>query len=326
MNNWGLFCEEFGCNIILDFQTARLKATNQLVNFLHYESTRVSPRSGKKKINSFASFSAYYNDVKRYHMMKGLEWNPTYKIQIKMKSLRRQYSKGGNRKLPLLTSMVRRFEKFKLLDIESPDDALIAMVMLLSIHGLFRISELLSEPEFWVEEVRGVRQVHIRLTDSKTLWRNDGIPEVVVVSEVKGSKTWCPVRLLLKRHFSMKKDLRRRVVSMRMRNGKKLSRSIYSKKLKGLLSMIGIDSKRYDTHSGRIGGATMMWEAGYTDAQIKRFGRWKSESWTIYCRTLKDKFIHLARMINESDINEKDIVVDTKDLVIDMDLNWVDTK
>ena len=105
---------------------------------------------------------------------------------------------------------------------------------------------------------------------------------------------------------------------MEMNNGKKLTRNIYSKILKKLLGRIGIDASKYDTHSGRIGGATMLWEAGYSDAQIKKFGRWKSDSWSIYCKTLKSKFINLSRVIDNSNVDEKDIVVDTGDLVVEL--------
>ena len=238
-----------------------------------------------------------------------------------MKSLRRQYARGVNRKMPLLTSMVDRFRRLRLLDVSyNRDDELIAIIMLLSIYGLFRISELLNEPTFWVEEVKGRRQLHVRLTDSKTLWRNDGQPEIVVVSEVEkaGPDVWCPVNLVLQRVFRQKKEKRQMSIPVTMNNGRKLTRRIYSQKLKQLLNKIGIDSTQYDTHSGRIGGATMMWEAGYSDAQIKRFGRWRSESWTIYCRTLKSKFIDLARTLRDSKVRENDIVFNTKELIVEM--------
>ena len=217
--------------------------------------------------------------------------------------------------------MVNRIKRLRLLDIQyNQDDELIAMVMLLSIYGLFRISELLNEPTFWVEEVKGKRQIHIKLTDSKTLWRNDGQPEIVVVSEIEraGQGVWCPVSLVLQRVLRSKKGKREMKIPIVMRDGKKLTRRLYSQKLKQLLNRIGIDSSKYDTHSGRIGGATMMWEAGYSDAEIKRFGRWRSDSWTIYCRTLKMKFIKLAETLKKSEVSEHDVVLDAERLVVVM--------
>lgn len=323
MKNWRLFCAEYGLKEKLGFvdEGERNRSTRQLANFLHHEASRVSKKTHKRKLNSYASFSAYYNDVKRYHLMNGIRWKPTYLIRLKMKSLRRQYARGVNRKMPLLTTMVDRFKRRRLLDVlYNRDDELIAMIMLLSIYGLFRISELLNEPTFWVEEVKEKRQLHVKLTDSKTLWRNDGLPEIVVVSEVEraGPGVWCPVNLVLQRTFRQKKEERQMRIPIMMENGKRLTRRIYSQKLKVLLSKIGIDPKKYDTHSGRIGGATMMWEAGYSDAQIKRFGRWRSDSWTIYCRTLKSKFIDLASTLKNSGVREDDIVFNTDELIVKM--------
>ena len=315
------FCTQFGLSPILYFtdRDERRKATEQLANFLHFEKGRRSRATGNPKMNSYSSFICYYEDIKRFHIMRGNKWLPTYLIHLKLKSLRRQYAKGKNRKLPLLTTMVNRMERGKYLDPEGDeDDELIVMVMLLSIYGLFRISELLCEPEFRVEKVNGVFQITVKLTDSKTLIRNDGLPELVVVSELGKRKDlkWCPVDLLLRRFMRAKK--RKGVTRIRItrKNGVKLTRAFYSTKLKGALTKIGINPAKYDSHSGRIGGATMLWNAGFTDAQIMRFGRWKSDSWTIYCRTIKSKFSELSKRLKLSELNEGDIVVDTDDMVI----------
>ena len=90
--------------------------------------------------------------------------------------------------------------------------------------------------------------------------------------------------------------------------GERLTRDIYSARLKEGLVKIGVKARRYDSHSGRIGGATMLWEAGYSDAQIMELGRWKSDSWKIYCRTSKRKFTKATRTIQSSDLVEKDLV------------------
>ena len=103
---------------------------------------------------------------------------------------------------------------------------------------------------------------------------------------------------------------------MTRKNGTKLTRSFYSRRLKEALMKIGINPSKYDTHSGRIGGATMLWDAGFSDAQIKRFGRWKSDSWSTYCRAIKSKCLELSKRLRESELSERDIVVDTEEMVI----------
>jgi hypothetical protein len=65
--------------------------------------------------------------------------NKTHKrTHMKFKSLKQQYAKGKNRKLPLLSTMVNRMEKWKILDpVSNDDDELIVMVMLLSIYFFY---------------------------------------------------------------------------------------------------------------------------------------------------------------------------------------------
>ena len=206
--------------------------------------------------------------------------------------------------------MISRMERMRTLDVQDSDDELIIIVMMLSVYGMFRISEILHEPKFHFEIVRGVKQVIVKLEDYKTLARNDGLPQWVAVAELKTSdrETWCPVKLLWNR--LTKKLNKRQKLKMKMRNGSKLTRDIYSERLKECLEKTGVKAGKYDTHSGRIGGATMLWEAGFTEAQIMKLGRWKSDSWKIYCKTSKSDFTRASRSIQGSRLVEEDIVFD----------------
>ena len=46
-----------------------------------------------------------------------------------------------------------------------------------------------------------------------------------------------------------------------------------------------VDSSRYKSHSFRIGGACHAAEKGYSDAQIRALGRWKSYAFKVYLRS-----------------------------------------
>ena len=286
MRNWLRFCKEYGISSLLDFnhEGNRERETKKLTNFLHYEMKRTNA-AGKRKLKSASTFVCYLYDIKRFHLLKRRPWKPTNILQLKLASIKRQYKAGQNRKWALLASMISRMERMRTLDVQDSDDELIIIVMMLSVYGMFRISEILHEPKFHFEIVRGVKQVIVKLEDYKTLARNDGLPQWVAVAELKtsDSETWCPVKLLWNR--LTKKLNKRQKLKMKMRNGSKLTRDIYSERLKECLEKTGVKAGKYDTHSGRIGGATMLWEAGFTEAQIMKLGRWKSDSWKIYCKS-----------------------------------------
>ena len=113
---------------------------------------------------------------------------------------------------------------------------------------------------------------------------------------------WCPFGLLKLRIETSKRN--------RGKIFEGITRNWYSKRLKKALQQIGVDSSRYDTHSGRIGGATMMWQAGVQPEEIKMYGRWSSECWTYYCRRLQSTWGKLAEKIANSDLEINDVLDD----------------
>ena len=46
----------------------------------------------------------------------------------------------------------------------------------------------------------------------------------------------------------------------------------------------GDKAASYSSHSGRIGGATLLLKAGAPVSMIKLAGRWKGDTWSIYSR------------------------------------------
>ena len=51
------------------------------------------------------------------------------------------------------------------------------------------------------------------------------------------------------------------------------------------IAFCGLDTSRYKNHSFRIGGACHAADKGYSDAQIRALGRWKSEAFKVYLRS-----------------------------------------
>lgn len=67
-------------------------------------------------------------------------------------------------------------------------------------------------------------------------------------------------------------------------NGKVIDPSQFRKFLKNLLSEVGIDHTDYNTHSLRIGGATLLARNGVSNGYIKALGRWRSNIFEQYIR------------------------------------------
>ena len=58
----------------------------------------------------------------------------------------------------------------------------------------------------------------------------------------------------------------------------------FNSELRRCLAFCGLDPQRYKSHSFRIGAACLAAEKGFSDAQIRALGRWKSDAFKLYIR------------------------------------------
>ena len=68
-------------------------------------------------------------------------------------------------------------------------------------------------------------------------------------------------------------------------NGTPLSRQQLVAHLRGALTGIGVDVASYLGHTFRIGAASTVAKAGFSDSFIQTLGRWRSQAFTTYIRT-----------------------------------------
>ena len=66
--------------------------------------------------------------------------------------------------------------------------------------------------------------------------------------------------------------------------GNPVSRDAFATQLQRAFLHCGLDTSKYKSHSFRIGAASHAAEKGYSDAQIRALGRWKSNAFLKYLR------------------------------------------
>jgi hypothetical protein len=67
-------------------------------------------------------------------------------------------------------------------------------------------------------------------------------------------------------------------------DGTPVPRQFFTDHLRLSLSFCGLDTHKYQSHSFRIGAATMAAASGSSDIQIQNMGRWKSSAFKKYIR------------------------------------------
>ena len=131
----------------------------------------------------------------------------------------------------------------------------------------------------------------LRIGNQKNGWKN-----VCIHHEATGDMYYCCIRALGRRVIHIldnggtgktwlsayweKGEDRRDVTDKDMRAGIKLAAQVLD-----YPGRKGIPVERVDTHSLRIGGATVLALAGYTDTQIQKMGRWRSATFKEYVRS-----------------------------------------
>ena len=143
-------------------------------------------------------------------------------------------------------------------------------------HGLLRWSDIAV---LQVKHIRVSRSsLHITIPKSKTDQIGQGCG--LVISALPGS-TFCPVQLT-RRYLTFFRTqegwLQPRSATTGPAEKFKLSYATSLADLRRLIRLTGRDAKDFSEHSGRRGGASLAHRQGLSWLDIKRMGRWKSDS------------------------------------------------
>ena len=82
-----------------------------------------------------------------------------------------------------------------------------------------------------------------------------------------------------------------------LKNGRRLTRQIFSVTLDGLLEELHFKKEHFNTHSFRIGAATSAKAANMSDTYIQMLGRWKSNAYKLYIQIPPQEIANLSKLL-----------------------------
>ena len=86
-------------------------------------------------------------------------------------------------------------------------------------------------------------------------------------------------------------------VTFVLKDGRFLTRPIFSNLLDTLLDKSHLRKEHFNTHSFWIGAASSARAASIPDPQIQMLGRWKSDAYKSYIRTPPSDLANLSRVL-----------------------------
>jgi len=107
-----------------------------------------------------------------------------------------------------------------------------------------------------------------------------GSPSHVQLSAYNDTRI-CPVRSLL---LYLQQRVPKQGPLFMFSDGVTVSRTWFDNQLNKAVNFCGVDPTRYKGHSFRIGAATWAAAQGWSDAQIRHQGRWRSDAFRKYIR------------------------------------------
>ena len=282
----------------------------ELVSFVAYMGVTWNYGHGTVHVMIFA--------VRFHHLAAGhgdpLQNTPLLKLSLK--GLKRMQG-GPRRKISASMDLIR--DIIRRLDLEDWDDLMLALALVVMFLFLLRSREALRKGAFPdPEQCLRVRSVSVA-TDGEIVTGADveGADEMIVMfGKHKGDQSGqgsvhnvfasadeiCPLKLYKRAarmnpaHFA-KPDR----FFFTLKSGKVLHRDKVEGGLRAVAVERGLPPKALAPISLRSGGASAMWNEGFSTDEIKRRGRWLSDCWRLYVWEGRERARNVgARMLSSS--------------------------
>lgn len=164
--------------------------------------------------------------------------------------------------------------------------ALYTSMFMIAFYGFFRLGELTCKQATMTDRVVSydnitfVNSQSVNIVITRFKHNTNNRPFTIVINRQPGEQ-YCPVQCLIN-------YLRLRGYQsgplFALGNLEPVTTTKFNRQLHRALSFCGLDTARYKSHSFRIGAACYAAERGFSDAQIRTLGRWKSDAFKDYIR------------------------------------------
>ena len=229
-----------------------------------------------------STIKSYLAGVKHLHLKCGipLELESYQQLQYIMRGIKRSQGSKPKPRLPITIKHLHLFKEFLQPDITTNfDNQMLWSAICIAFFGFLRISEFTCD---------NVQRFHSgTLTRDDVQFYPDGSDATSVSLNIKASKTdpfrkginliigatgseICPVRAL-NNYLSTANPSTGPI--FKYKNGKPLSRTLFTEEIRNLLSLGGLEPKHYAGHSFRIGAATTAAAVNIPAWLIKTMGR-----------------------------------------------------
>lgn len=170
--------------------------------------------------------------------------------------------------------------------------ALLAAMFLVAFHAFLRIGEMvvtqkritqtilqLQDVVIMADKQGLAKMLHITLTS----WKHSkpGQNFMIQIPSSRLGKDVCPVFQIVN-YLKLRGKHKGALFCMQDRTP--CSRDWFSQQLRKTVNKIGLDPKRFKTHSFRIGATTTAAAMGVSDVNIQKLGRWRSQAFQKYIR------------------------------------------
>lgn len=236
---------------------------------------------------AFSTIKSYLSAISYVHKIKGFH-DPTKSFLIQKLSTALSRQQSSDIRLPVTRPILHELlRSLRFTNSSAFQRSLFSAMFLVAFYGLFRIGELASKSTRFAPSV-------VQYSNLTIVSRNEA---KITISDYKHNSSRRPFDILLARDVSSPFCPVTSLLQYCKVRGNHpgplfchadqttISVHQFNVALQQCLSYCGLDISRYKSHSFRIGGACHAADQGYSDAQIRALGRWKSDAFKVYLRS-----------------------------------------